>query len=205
LLHLRDLSQTEVGGFGVSRPGDLLLVEDVHLVQQRCSPVSVHFEDQAVADYFDEQVDRGRRPPEFARIWIHTHPGDSPDPSPTDEATFSRCFGAADWAVMFIVARGGRAYARLKISAGPRGELLLPVEIDYRQAFAATDANAWTAEYLQKVRAALPRPLAPPRPRDDDLPPGLDGEWPSWGDIWFEAFPPASYPDPPLELLDGRF
>src|SRR5439155_22544981 len=100
LLYLRDLGETEVGGFGVSRPGDLLLVEDVHLVRQECSPMTVKFDDESVADYFDAQVDVGRTPEEFARVWIHTHPGDSPYPSSTDEETFARCFGAADWALM---------------------------------------------------------------------------------------------------------
>src|SRR3954447_24583923 len=77
LLTLRDLGETEVGGFGVSRPGDLLLVEDVQLVRQLCTPVTVKFDDQSVADYFDSQVDEGRAPEEFGRIWAHTHPGDS--------------------------------------------------------------------------------------------------------------------------------
>ena len=53
LLHLRDLGETEVGGFGVAAPGDLLLVADVVLVRQQCSPVTVKFDDSAVADYFD--------------------------------------------------------------------------------------------------------------------------------------------------------
>src|SRR4051812_42770484 len=115
LVYLRDLGETEVGGFGVSRPGDLLLVEDVQLVRQQCSLVTVKFDDNSVADYFDGQVDQGRRPEQFARIWVHTHPGDSPYPSCTDEETFARCFGGSDWAVMLIVARGGESYARLRI------------------------------------------------------------------------------------------
>src|SRR5438132_6856894 len=122
LLYLRDLGETEVGGFGVSRHGDLLLVEDAHLVRQECSPMTVKFDDESVADYFDAQVDEGRTPEEFARVWIHTHPGSSPDPSGTDEETFGRCFGAADWAVMLIVARGGQAYARLRLGFGPGGD-----------------------------------------------------------------------------------
>src|SRR4051812_12652408 len=142
LLHLRDLGETEVGGFGVSHPDNLLLVADVRLVRQECTPVTVKFDDDSVADYFDEQVDRGRRPEEFGRIWIHTHPGDSPHPSCTDEETFARCFGPADWAVMFIVARGGQAYARLRFGAGPGGQLLLPVEIDFQQPFAGSESAA---------------------------------------------------------------
>jgi hypothetical protein len=37
LIHLRDLGETEVGGFGVSRFGDLLLVEDVGLMVHQLS------------------------------------------------------------------------------------------------------------------------------------------------------------------------
>src|SRR5262245_38636251 len=65
LLHLRDLSETEVGGFGVAAPDDLLLVAEVALVRQQCSPVTVKFDDSAVADYFDRQVDAGSMPEQF--------------------------------------------------------------------------------------------------------------------------------------------
>jgi proteasome lid subunit RPN8/RPN11 len=162
LLRLRDLGETEVGGFGISAKDDLLLVEDVRLVQQVCSPVTVKFKDQSVADYFDEQVDRGLAPERFARLWIHTHPGDSPHPSSTDEQTFARSFGSADWAVMFILAQGGQTYARLRFNAGPRGELLLPVEIDFERPFAASDWEAWDEEYLNSV---VPEEIALPEPQ----------------------------------------
>jgi proteasome lid subunit RPN8/RPN11 len=82
-----------------------LFVEDVVLVAQECSVASVSFDDEAVADYFDRQVDRALRPERFGRIWVHTHPGSSPEPSATDEETFWRVFGRTDWAVMLILAR----------------------------------------------------------------------------------------------------
>ena len=59
LLYLRDIGPTEVGGFGISNPDDLLLVEDIELVQQDCTSVSVQFDDDSVADFFDRQVDVG--------------------------------------------------------------------------------------------------------------------------------------------------
>ena len=37
LLYLRDLGDTEVGGFGISAVDDLLNVEDVQLVRQTCT------------------------------------------------------------------------------------------------------------------------------------------------------------------------
>ena len=151
LMFLRDVGTTEIGGFGISVPGDLLLVEDVRLVRQSCDWASVMFDDGAVADFFDGQVDAGRRPAEFGRIWVHTHPGDSARPSVTDEMTFARVFGACDWAVMLIVARGGSTYARLQFGVGPGGALEIPVEVDYSVEFTASDWPLWQAEYAAGV------------------------------------------------------
>jgi len=146
-MFMRDAGPTEIGGFGITPSDDLLLVEDLQLVQQICSATTVQFEDAAVAELFDEQVDQGRRPEQFARIWIHTHPGPSAMPSSVDETTFRNVFGRCDWAVMFILADGGATYARLQFRTGPGGTLRLPVRIDWRQPFAGTDERAWQTEY----------------------------------------------------------
>ena len=110
---------TEVAGFGLSAADDLLLVEDVLVCRQRATSVTVAFNDHAVADMFDTMVDVGIRPERFARIWLHTHPGASVEPSHTDEMTFRRVFGNCDWAVMAILGRTGRTSSRLRFSAGP--------------------------------------------------------------------------------------
>ncbi|MEQ8209467.1 MAG: hypothetical protein RH917_06505, partial [Lacipirellulaceae bacterium] len=135
------------GGFGISSAEDLLLVEDLVLVEQQADWASVEFKDTAVADFYDSQVDRGRTPEQFARIWIHTHPGDSPRPSGTDEETFARVFGSCNWAVMFILAQEGASYARLQFGVGPGGVVELPVEVDCDCEFPAADFEAWHAEY----------------------------------------------------------
>lgn len=142
---------SEVGGFGVTSPENPLLIEEFLTVKQHVSWASVAFDDEAVADHFEDQVDLGRRPENFSRIWLHTHPGSSPTPSSTDEETFERVFGRCDWAVMFILACGGQTYARLRFNAGLEGELLLPVEIDYRQPFAGTDYSSWEEEYKKHI------------------------------------------------------
>jgi proteasome lid subunit RPN8/RPN11 len=150
LLFLRDFGPTEVGGFGIC-PNDPLLVEDIQLVRQVCTYTFVAFDDGSVADFFDEQVDLSLRPDQFARIWIHTHPGDSPTPSHTDEATFTRVFGKSDWAAMFILASGGDVYSRLRIGVSPQVEVLTDVAVDYESQFAGCDFEAWEQEYLQNV------------------------------------------------------
>jgi hypothetical protein len=157
LLHAGD---TEIGAFGVSQEENLLYIEDLAIVSQQTTSVSVEFDDGAVADFFDQMVDRQIPAQRFMRIWMHTHPGDSSEPSCTDESTFDRVFGPCDWAVMFIIARSGEIYVRLRVSGGPGAELLIPVCIDWpawpELAFQMADGlpdmiRLWADEYLQRV------------------------------------------------------
>jgi hypothetical protein len=185
LLYLRDMGETEVGGFGISAANDLLYVKDIELVRQICTGVSVAFDDQAVADFFDRQVDLGRRPEQFGRAWVHTHPGNSPEPSMTDEDTFARVFGRADWAVMFILARQGQSYARLRFNVGPGGDVDLPVRVDYTRPFAASDHAAWQKEYLAAVQVAELPLFA--RRGTDRMPSSAATNDP-WDEDWFPAW-----------------
>jgi hypothetical protein len=193
LLFLRDLGETEVGGFGVTSAEDLLCVEDVILVKQACTAVSVVFDDAAVADFFDRQVDRGLKPQQFARIWVHTHPGGCSQPSETDEETFCRVFGKTDWVVMFILAQNGQSYARLRFNAGPGGELPIPVSVDYRRPFSASDHDAWKSEYSANVQEEefFLDPLAlfdPDGEKKAFVPFGYDRDPDVWLDDWFGPF-----------------
>jgi len=151
LVFLRDITDNEVGGFGITEKDDLLFVTDFALVKQKVTPVSVSFDDNAVADFFDEQVEAGKRPEQFARIWLHTHPGNSPEPSGTDESTFQRVFSSCDWSVMVIVAQQGNTYARLRFSAGPGGESKIPICVDYDCEFHASNFDRWQQQYLENV------------------------------------------------------
>ena len=153
LLYLRDYGETEIGGFGISSADELLLIEDVQLVKQQCTAVTVAFDDEAVADYFDQQVDIGRQPEHFARVWIHTHPGESAEPSGTDEETFARCFGNSDWSIMCIVAAEGETYARLQFNVGPAASVTIPIEVDFNTSFSGSDPESWAQEYLACVRS----------------------------------------------------
>ncbi|WP_339612800.1 hypothetical protein [uncultured Rubinisphaera sp.] len=152
LLFLRDAGPTEVGGFGITEQDDLLCVNDMVIVEQHCTEITVEFADTSVADFFEDQVELGRRPEQFARIWIHTHPGDSPQPSPVDVKTFERVFGNCDWAVMFIIAQGGRAYADLYWRHGGPAHLRMQIELDFKYPFPAADRQAWSEEYDSCVR-----------------------------------------------------
>ena len=140
-----------MGGFGITTADDLLNVRDVVLVQQRCTEVFVAFDDTSVADHFEDQVDQGRSPEQCGRIWIHTHPGDSAQPSGVDVETFQRAFGDCDWAVMFIIARNGATFADLHWKQGGPARIPLRVEVDFNPPFEATDPSAWDEEYTRCV------------------------------------------------------
>lgn len=157
LLFFRDAGAVEIGGFGITAPDDPLNIREFVTLKQEVSSVTVEFDDEAVADLFEDQVDRGLQPHQFARIWLHTHPGNSPHPSGVDEATFRRVFGGCDWAVMFILAQGGDVYARLQFNAGPGGSVEIPVEVDYATPFEAPDFEAWIDEYDRNVHERVER------------------------------------------------
>jgi hypothetical protein len=186
LLYLRDYGDTEVGGFGITPADDLLFVEDVKLVQQVCSWANVAFKDESVADFFDQQVDSGRRPEQFARIWIHTHPGDCPRPSMTDEETFDRVFGRSDWAAMFILACNGQSYARFRFNVGPGADLEIPVRVDYSRPFDGCDTDAWEQEYLSNVQPAHPVCHVAPGVEADLASPFDEELMDDWYESWFE-------------------
>jgi hypothetical protein len=160
---------TEIGGFGISAEKDLLYVEDFITIKQHVSPVTVHFDDAAVADFFDHCVDCGLRVDRFARLWCHTHPAASVAPSVTDEDTFARSFGRCDWAVMFILGRTGRTSARLKFTAGPGAQMEIVATVDWSRwpiCFTAqhksleTHVAEWQQEYITNIHQ-LPEPGGP--------------------------------------------
>lgn len=151
LIFMRDCTENEVGGFGITTPEDLLLVTDIVLVRQNVTIVSVSFDDTSVADFFDQQVEFGRKPEQFARLWLHTHPGNSPSPSMTDEETFKRVFGSCDWSVMCILAQSGDSFARMHFGAGPGGDINLPVSVEYGCPFTGSDFASWAEEYKAHI------------------------------------------------------
>jgi proteasome lid subunit RPN8/RPN11 len=154
LAYFRDKTENEVGGFAITEVDDLLNVQEFITVKQEVTSISVKFDDIAVADFFETQVDLGRKPEQFARIWLHTHPGDSPEPSGQDETTFARVFGKCNWALMFILAENNKTYAKLSFNVGPKGEIIIPVEVDYSQNFGPSDHKLWDEEYQANVSHA---------------------------------------------------
>lgn len=166
---------TEVAGFGLSNPHHPLYLDDILVVRQRASNVTVSIDDDAVADLFDDMTDRGIPPNRFARIWLHTHPNESVIPSSVDEATFIRCFGHCDWAVMSILGRTGRTYARLRFDSGPGMQQEIPSRVDW---------SAWPA-----LMPELPLRLDEWQEEYDTHIQKVEFRFEPFGNIWFDSGP----------------
>jgi len=152
-LHKKKL---EVSGFGIAEdPEDLLLVTDFITVPQVCGVASTEMDDEGVAAFHEKMAwERELKHDQFLRIWIHTHPGDSAQPSSMDEETFAKEFGSSTWSVMMILAKGGNTYARLKYNVGPGGYLELPVRYlaGSRLNLRPGEEDEWDAEYEANVK-----------------------------------------------------
>lgn len=148
----------EVGGFGISDIDDPLYIVDFVTVKQNVTWASVEFDDASSAEFLETCVDQGIAPSRCMRIWCHTHPGSSPEPSGTDERTFERCFGKCDWSVMFILGRTGRTYARMRFASMPNVQPLLTVAVDWESWPYVADAWSheppladWKAEFADNI------------------------------------------------------
>lgn len=161
---MRDIADCEVSGFCITAKKTPLLIEDFMLVKQEVGPASIDLDGDGICDFYERMVELGYQPAEFARVWMHTHPGTSPKPSGTDEDTFAKHFSDPDWSVMLILANGGAWYARLRFNVGPGGEMEVPVEIDWDAEFPESDQDGWLKEYQLYVteRPVIVRPFAHP-------------------------------------------
>jgi len=149
LLYWRDLGPTEVAGFCRTDAQDPYTVIDAMLLPQVASRQRVSLDSAGVADYFDHQVDLGRQPREFARIWFHTHPGPCARPSLTDRTTFGQAFGCTAEAVMLIIARCGRIFAQVR---SHDEHWPLRVSVDFRREFRGSSFLEWEHAYRRCVK-----------------------------------------------------
>jgi len=130
-------ADTEVGAFGITDPENPLHVVDMIFPPQKCTTVSVDYDDQGLIDFAMDCAEANIAPANSMRVWIHTHPGNSPTPSSTDEETLATVYKDSSWAVMFILARGGATYCRLranpadKVSLSSEIKVVLPTIFDY--------------------------------------------------------------------------
>lgn len=208
LIWLRDRGQTEITGFGLGGEQDPLRIEDVILLTQVTTSASVEFEDDAIAEMCDRARAAGIAVNRFRKISIHTHPGNSPTPSSTDETAYKDYFIDHDWSILFILARGGDWYARYRVGRPVPVQMALDVRIDYQGDTRAVDDAAradWDQEYTTYVR---PRAWNQTRSAGDAATPGAgaparvlvpgDPQWPADDEelrLWSDAIAWSAWRD----------
>lgn len=165
MCYIRDLGDTEVSFFAVSKRDQLDLVVDVRMPYQTGYSAFTEFDESRLANFFEDMVEEGFHPEEFGRIWCHTHPSNFATPSSKDEETFTNEFAAPNWAIMFILGKAkenANTSCRLKYKnhpelvhvVGSHASRELKVEIDFDadiQAINQETRDAWKAEYEQRL------------------------------------------------------
>jgi len=151
LLWMRDQGDTEVAGYATTATNNPLLVTDFRLIKQKCTKASFELDPDDLIEDVEHTVNQGLAPWQTHNILCHTHPGDSPNPSGTDEDNFIEAFSHPDWAIMFIIANGGATYCRLKINVGPGVVKESQIAINWKHPFKGMDTHAWEEEYKAKV------------------------------------------------------
>lgn len=150
LLYMRDKGPTEISCYGIGSAENPLFIEDVRLMEQECTSVFTEMDGEALAVMLDEMAAKKIPPDRCCRVWIHTHPGNSANPSMVDEATFREVYGSCPWAVMAIVARGGDEYARLRFKVDDK-DFQFNIEMHVLPAN-YSQKKSWDDEYTKNVK-----------------------------------------------------
>ena len=167
LLFMRDSLTTEVSGLAIADANDLLLVHDILIPRQEVTAASTKFDRSHLAELTAELADpEGEyklRVDQFMRVWIHTHPGMSPTPSPRDVETFysKADFGAASWGVMLILGSQGRYHCayRFTDAGGKNREVEVPVVTAEGVDFPGVDEQVraqWAQDISERVTQVYP-------------------------------------------------
>jgi hypothetical protein len=114
----------------------------------------VDIEEEDTLKMVEELVGLGYETGEFMRYFIHTHPGQSPQPSTTDEKTYREIFGKMDWSSMIIFAKEGATFCRTQFQAGPGAVIEGDLRVHFSGYFPGVDEEvigSWAATHKDRV------------------------------------------------------
>lgn len=139
----------EVGFMGVTTAPETLDVSDVVMLKQEVGAAQTDLDGGAFGEMLEEMQDRGIGPVRCGKVWFHTHPDLSPEPSGQDLQTV-HTLGGSGWAAMVILGlkdRGVTAKGWLSLPT-PMGRVLVarPVVVDW-----GWSLKSWQDEYDAKV------------------------------------------------------
>jgi len=127
----RDLGNTEVTGFFITKADKPNEVIDAIIIEATCSAASVDITAEAIETMYLDSAKKEIYPSQL-QIWWHTHPGNSASPSMTDETTFSDLGKDRSRNMMYILAKGGDEFAQISVTDLASGFMLQKkVEIEH--------------------------------------------------------------------------
>lgn len=150
---------TEVSALGICT-GNTLNVTDLLIPKQNCSVGHTEMDDEDVANETVRLAVEEKIEPLFCnRIWIHTHPGNSPSPSGKDWETFSHLVDCGGWAVMLIFAKDSSYFCRLGYKMGDRKQMVeVPVRMNLSY-WTHTDTKEEIQRKVSTPKWELPKTL----------------------------------------------
>lgn len=152
LSFLRDVGNTEIGGFGIAGTDDPLLITDIWLPEQECTLTTVELDGESLLDYRKAMRQQDIDEKHSFRVWIHTHPKMDATPSATDWDTFSELFEHTEWGVMVILSKTEDKFARVCYGGdGPTAETDIGFVVDYSVEFQSSNHADWLQEYASAV------------------------------------------------------
>jgi hypothetical protein len=149
-------------------------VADAVLVKQEVSVAHVDLDMDWWAEKQVELFETGGIQPWQTSAWIHTHPAGVERPSLTDEETMRESFGAWDFAIMIILTKSGRFYARMDFNhtfgppqTGFQQRFNVPCEVEVlwteaeEEPISRETLQAWEKELKELVSETVPSWPAP--------------------------------------------
>jgi proteasome lid subunit RPN8/RPN11 len=144
---------TEVGGFGISKADNYALITDIALVPQIANTASIDFDDAGLVTYVQAQAEAGLSPLQSFRVWFHTHPSNSAEPSATDWETCNKSFAAFPWSIMAIMGKSGNTTAHLCMNIDKVGSVAIVIPVEkVADEVNATLLATWDAEHDAMVK-----------------------------------------------------
>lgn len=159
VIYLRDLGDTEVSFFCVVDENEPNVICDVQLVKQVGSVATTDMDGAGLTEYLSRMDDQGFSPGHCFRVWLHTHPGDSPEPSGTDWTQYEKLKTTYEypWFAMLIISRTGKKFGRMFFSQGPGGESEVKWDVDWGYPGEEVIFEDWDEEYKTYVEVSKPK------------------------------------------------
>jgi proteasome lid subunit RPN8/RPN11 len=146
----------EVSLYGITESNSLV-IKDFWIPYQFGTAVTTEFDEEKKVEEVDKLIQKGLDPNNFLKIWVHTHPKMSPNPSGTDIQTFKTKFNNLNWSIRLILGQNKQMTVKYQQNSPIPLELDLKTEIDFSnfKGFGIEEQTALLLELAEKVQKPI--------------------------------------------------